>query len=110
MTSKVTESWLLKNGWTKTADETETKEECRTYTSARRNKVFEYCPQPYIRARIDHSVYTSQFNSDGALRTRSSYYIFYGSNRKTGFIVENRISHRRFSISAIESALALLSD
>lgn len=93
MNTKVTEKWLRNHGWKKTVDNIEEVEKCKSYTTTKHHVVYEFDSGDSF-ARLDHTVYNSKWTHDKSIMKRSNYYMFFAYSEKTGWKVENRISHR----------------
>ncbi|MBQ3414750.1 MAG: hypothetical protein IJH39_05240 [Clostridia bacterium] len=103
---KVSKSWLKKHGFKETVYE-DVEERHNHMQEVYRKKQSSYMIAFKDRwARFDcyYYVTTNKFGD----KKISRYYMFYGFNKKTNFVVENRITHYLPTVEQMKSALNVI--
>ena len=103
---KVTEKWFKEHGWKKYEYKDKMYDDQPGYDNTIKHHTIFSFDSNGITARWDCIVYITPPGRYNKKKRIERFYAFYARG-KNGFQVENRISHRRFSVTQIEAALKL---
>lgn len=103
---KINKTWLKNNGFKESVYEnTEERSNHMQEVIKKKQTIHElYFPDKWARFDSYYTIITNKFGD----KKISRYYMFSAANKKTGFFVENRISHYLPTIEQINAALKVV--